>query len=384
MNGFDYFAIWKKPEEVFPVTYGDTVSKAGLILIGLTAVLLAVFLYAFFHRFKAGRRGDKEASLMGGAVLMFLFLIEWIVLTLKKYEGGTFVYFDMILLYETALPLNLFGFGLAVSNIVLLKKEGFKKRNLLAVCLGFLQIAGIHAAFSLNCLPARWIGDLFVDVLAGLLYLFFTCLFFGLAATCFVYTRHRVPYDRDYVMVPGCAVFGTRVPPLLAGRVSRALRFAAAQEKKTGRAPALILSGGQGKGEDIPEAEAMKRYCLDKGVPEDRLIAEDKSRNTYENFLFTKEITDARFPGGKGAYATTNFHVFRSEILSRKTGLNAEGLAAPVKWYFLPNAFIREIVAALKISKKHFIRLLIGDILFAVLLTAWQWAKIHPGQSPWG
>ena len=69
MNGFDYFAIWKKPEEVFPVTYGDTVSKAGLILIGLTAVLLAVFLYAFFRRFRAGRRGDKEASLVGGAVL---------------------------------------------------------------------------------------------------------------------------------------------------------------------------------------------------------------------------------------------------------------------------------------------------------------------------
>lgn len=384
MNGFDFFAIWKKPEEILPVAYGDTVSTAGLVLLGLTAALCAVFLVLFFRRFKNGKRGVKEAVLMGAAVLMFLFFTEWAVMLAKKYARGLYAYFDMILLYETALPVNLFGAGLAVSNLVLLKKEGFKPQNLLAGGLGLLIIAGIHTAFSLNCLTARWIGELFLDVLASFFFLFFVSLFLGLAATCFVYTRHRVPHDRDYVMVPGCAVFGDRVPPLLAGRVERALSFMREQESKTGRAPALILSGGQGKGETISEAEAMKRYCLKAGVPEDRLFIEDRSTNTLENFQNTKRIADEQFPGGKGAYATTNYHVFRSEILSRRTGLDAQGLAADVKWYFLSNAFAREFAAVLAGHKKNVLILLGFDTLCALAITVFQWLSIHPGQSFWG
>ncbi len=45
------------------------------------------------------------------------------------------------------------------------------------------------------------------------------------------------------------------------------------------------------------------------------------------------------------AYITTNYHVLRSGILARKAGISAEGLGSPTKWYYWPNAFIREFIA---------------------------------------
>lgn len=54
----------------------------------------------------------------------------------------------------------------------------------------------------------------------------------------------------------------------------------------------IIISGGQGEGEDITEALAMKNYLINNGVGENLIISEDKSTSTYENFLFTKEILE--------------------------------------------------------------------------------------------
>ena len=49
----------------------------------------------------------------------------------------------------------------------------------------------------------------------------------------------------------------------------------------------LILSGGMGPGEDIPEGVAMADYAKQNGVSEEKIIIEDKSKNTYENLLFS-------------------------------------------------------------------------------------------------
>lgn len=382
MESFDIFAIWRDPKTLFPAEQGDAPAAPGYILLAVTLLLLAGFLFLFFRRFRKGRRGYRECLLMGGAVLAFLFAVEWAVLCLKRYTSGAYVYFDMVLLYETHLPLDAFALALIASNLVLLKKEGVRPRNLLAVLAGVLHICGMYVAFALNVLEARWIGDLFIDVLADVLFLLFLGFFYGLAFTCLVYARHRVKPDRDYIIVLGCAVFGERVPPLLKSRIDTALRFRAAQQKKSGHAPALILSGGKGPGEDISEAEAMYRYCALQGVPETSLIREDASKSTAENFAFSKRIADERFPGGKGAFSTTSFHLFRSEILAREAGLDAEGLSAPTKWYFIPNAFIRELAAAAVLYKKRLLRLLLCGAAVSAAVTVWQWLVIHPGQAP--
>ena len=54
-----------------------------------------------------------------------------------------------------------------------------------------------------------------------------------------------------------------------------------------------IVSGGQGKGEDISEALAMKQGLIKQNIAEDRIIMEDKSTSTDENITFSKPLIPA-------------------------------------------------------------------------------------------
>lgn len=50
------------------------------------------------------------------------------------------------------------------------------------------------------------------------------------------------------------------------------------------------MSGGQGKDEDLSEAEAMKDYAVKRGYDPDLILLEDKSTNTYPNMVYSKEV----------------------------------------------------------------------------------------------
>jgi hypothetical protein len=43
-------------------------------------------------------------------------------------------------------------------------------------------------------------------------------------------------------------------------------------------------------------------------------------------------------------YATTNYHVFRSGVWANLAGLPSEGVGSSTKWWYWPNAFMRECV----------------------------------------
>lgn len=55
-------------------------------------------------------------------------------------------------------------------------------------------------------------------------------------------------------------------------------------------------------------------------------------------------IIESANPNANVAFSTTNYHVMRSGILANQAGLNAEGMGAKTKWYFWPNALLREVV----------------------------------------
>ena len=75
-----------------------------------------------------------------------------------------------------------------------------------------------------------------------------TAVFFALHSlvflTAFYVGKWFPPRKRvDYIVVLGSGLIDGKVPPLLAGRVDAALRYAARQKRKTGREPCLIMSG---------------------------------------------------------------------------------------------------------------------------------------------
>ena len=91
----------------------------------------------------------------------------------------------------------------------------------------------------------------------------------------------------------------------------------------------------------MSEAEGMKRYLESLGISQDRLILEDRSRNTIENILFFRDL----LPEGcrSVCIVTNNFHLYRGLALARKQGLtDVRGIAAPSALSFLPNNMLRE------------------------------------------
>ena len=65
-----------------------------------------------------------------------------------------------------------------------------------------------------------------------------------------------------------------------------ALAFARAQLAETRKEPIFVLSGGKGADECISEAECMRRYLIEQGIPEELMLLEDKSADTAENTSF--------------------------------------------------------------------------------------------------
>lgn len=83
----------------------------------------------------------------------------------------------------------------------------------------------------------------------------------------------------------------------------------------------IIVSGGQGSGEQISEALAMYKYLVAHGIDRDRIIQEDKSRSTYENIKNSFEIIKNKGDKLQNiAVLTSNFHVFRAVKLAQKVG----------------------------------------------------------------
>jgi len=182
--------------------------------------------------------------------------------------------------------------------------------------------------------------------------------------------KYKPPYDKDYMIILGCAIRKDGTPtPLLAGRVDRAMAFASEQLEATGKDLVFITSGGQGGDEVVSESESMANYLKAHGVDDDHIIQENRSTNTFENMKYSKAIIDAHNPEAKVAFSTTNYHVFRSGIFARRNKLKAVGIGAKTKWYFWPNASVREFIGLLTQHRLKQALVITGIFLLSALLT---------------
>ncbi|MCL2491576.1 MAG: YdcF family protein [Coriobacteriia bacterium] len=111
----------------------------------------------------------------------------------------------------------------------------------------------------------------------------------------------------------------------------------------------LIVCGGQGPQEDIPEAITMKRYLEQRGIPADRIIVEDRSTSTFENLTFAREILKKQIGDEFTSVLITNdFHVYRATRIARSAGVESTHIGASMKWYTIPSTYVREILAVMR------------------------------------
>ena len=144
----------------------------------------------------------------------------------------------------------------------------------------------------------------------------------------------------DAIIVLGAAVHGDKVTWVLENRLNTAKEYLDLHPECI-----CIVSGGQGNGESVTEASAMKKYLINLGIDQSRICLEEKATNTRENFLYSKKIIDETI--GENAvigFVTTDFHVYRAGKTAKANGIEAIGMAAPDVWYLRLNNFLRESV----------------------------------------
>ncbi len=255
---------------------------------------------------------------------------------------------------------------LICNGAAMIKREGRSLANLLSLLLGiFVGIGEIALAAMLILMYADG-GSRVLNLI--LLFIGMSVFYFSALILTFVvymvfmqFVPHFLRYD--YIIIHGCGLIdGERVSKLLANRVDKAIKLY--NRNKDGAY--LLPSGGKGGDEKISEAQAMKDYLLEKGIPEERIILEDMSTTTEENLRFSKKLIDSREGRKRIALVTSNYHVYRCLLLARKLKIRCAGVGAKVASYYWPSAVIREFVAVF--SRKRYLLLTgIGYFIFVFL-----------------
>lgn len=358
-------------------SFNGFVAVIALIL-ALLLQITAVMVWRFFYDFKRGNFSHTMVACGGIGIYTF---VLWMFLTYKllnnvvNYFSSVYpliVETGQILLIGLTLPMMILSVALAASNIWLIRNEGYRPVNTLGIIfavvwfIGSLLTMGSTLLFDINYISNYQTFKVFLIYLID----YFECIFISTVACTYLATKYKIPYDRDYIIILGCAIRRDgSLTPLLKGRVDSAVAFEKEQYEKTGKHAVFVPSGGQGDDEVISEGEAMENYLKEIGIPKEQILREDKSVNTFQNMLFSKKIIEERsgdIKNVKTAFSTTNYHVFRGYILAQKNGFEAKGISSKTKPYFYFNAFLREFIGLL-VDKKWlhiaFVLLLIADFV---------------------
>lgn len=151
----------------------------------------------------------------------------------------------------------------------------------------------------------------------------------------------EVTKNADYLIILGARVKGT-VPSL-------ALQFRiehAAMYLKDNPNTIAIASGGKGPGEDISEAESIKRELIELGIEESRIRLEDRSTDTYENIRFSKKYIPKE--AESGLLVTNDFHIYRAKMIADDEELKIGGLPAKTPIQAVLKSYTREYLALTK------------------------------------
>ena len=129
------------------------------------------------------------------------------------------------------------------------------------------------------------------------------------------------PIDADISAAHATPVVRNAADRILA-TVELARRYPNARIVFTGGSPNLFSS-------EAREADYAGTLLEKLGIPKGRLIMERRSRNTYENAVFTKALVMPK-PGERWLLVTSAYHMPRSIGLFRKAGFPVEPY--PVDW----------------------------------------------------
>ncbi|RVU70424.1 MULTISPECIES: YdcF family protein [Lactobacillus] len=315
-------------------------------LLGLTLLSIGSFVYVLLHERRSMWAGT---TLVSSIILLNMWILDSLIVVDTNYPNSHSIIQWLVVLMMLLVVFLTLAFILTLivmffyNGVKILFREGARLTNFLSLGMGVVVLAVIFAY--------PWLGRFNTTPWFRFLYLFLSLVIFYLIAIMMMYTLtswlnllNWHPKKLDYVVVLGAGLRGKEVAPLLASRIKRGIEI---YHQNPGSK--LIMSGGQGPDEEIPESHAMAHYAESCGVPASEIIIEDQSKTTRENIKFSHRLMKAN---SRFCIVTNSYHVYRALVLAKRQGLACIGYGAKTKWYFTLNAFVREFIAYLVITKK--------------------------------
>jgi uncharacterized SAM-binding protein YcdF (DUF218 family) len=159
---------------------------------------------------------------------------------------------------------------------------------------------------------------------------------------CMIGACNKTPEKNATAVVLGCRVYGERASLMLRERLDAAYEYLEKNPEAM-----CVVSGGQGSGEDISEAECMYRYLVDKGIDATRIYKEDQSTSTEENMKFSLEVIKENALNESVVIISNEFHLYRAGQLAKDCDLSYGTAPAHTAGWLLPTYYVRELYAIL-------------------------------------
>ena len=125
----------------------------------------------------------------------------------------------------------------------------------------------------------------------------------------------------DAIVVLGAAQYDGRPSAIYEARLEHAVGLYGG-----GVAPLLVFTGGKEEGDRFTEGGSGARWALEQGVPAAAVLAEEKSRTTYQNLAGAKRVLQHHTPAGRRpriVIVSDPFHMFRAVKQAADLGMDA-------------------------------------------------------------
>lgn len=146
--------------------------------------------------------------------------------------------------------------------------------------------------------------------------------------------------NQKVLIVLGCRVKGDVASVALEKRAESAYFYLLKNPNSV-----AILSGGQGKDENMTEAQCLKNLLVGRGISQERLFLEEMSTSTRQNIAYSKKIIEQNGFSSDVAVATSEYHQLRAKLICKNYGLNAFAVSSKTKPILLPTFLLRELMA---------------------------------------
>ena len=145
----------------------------------------------------------------------------------------------------------------------------------------------------------------------------------------------------DVLLILGCRVRGYTPEETLQMRIDAAAEYL----KKNPSVIAIACGGVVHEDQYKSEAQAISESLVEQGVEIERIILEDKSTTTQENFRNAIEIMDKMSDEKlKVAILSSEHHLLRASLLAKKCGLEVTTIPAPSPKKLLLKNYARELI----------------------------------------